>query len=61
MVLNYWFTTGHLEGNELDMDAAIRETEEEAGIKVQDLSIHHDFEKVLTVIKISTSIILLNI
>jgi 8-oxo-dGTP pyrophosphatase MutT (NUDIX family) len=43
---------GHLEENELNIDAAIRETEEEAGIKARDLNIHHDFEKVLTVIKL---------
>lgn len=38
---------GHLEENESNMDAAIRETGEEAGIKVEDLSIDHNFEKVL--------------
>lgn len=43
-------TIGHLEANESNMDAAVRETEEEAGIKVQDISIDHGFEKVLTVI-----------
>lgn len=43
---------GHLEKGETDMDAAIRETEEEAGIKVKDLSIEHDFKKVLTVFQI---------
>lgn len=34
------------------MDAAIRETEEEAGIKLKDISIDHNFEKVLTVLRI---------
>lgn len=38
---------GHLEENESSMDAAIRETDEEAGIKVKDLSVDHNFEKVL--------------
>lgn len=40
---------GHLEENESNMDAAVRETEEEAGIKVKDLSVDHNFEKVLKV------------
>lgn len=44
-------TLGHLEKGESDMDAAIRETEEEAGIKVNDLSIDYNFEKVLKVMK----------
>lgn len=44
-------TIGHLEKDESNMDAAIRETEEEAGIKVKDLNIDHNFEKVLTVLK----------
>ncbi|VVC44340.1 Hypothetical protein CINCED_3A017191 [Cinara cedri] len=39
---------GHLEKNESDMDAAIRETEEEAGIKVKSIDIRQDFKKVLT-------------
>lgn len=42
-------TVGHLEQNESSMDAAIRETEEEAGIKVKDLCIDHNFKKVLKV------------
>lgn len=47
----YWLILilGHLEENESNMDAAIRETEEEAGIKLKDLSVHHNFEKVLKV------------
>lgn len=45
-------TLGHLEKGESNMDAAIRETAEEAGIKVNDLSIEHNFEKVLKVLKI---------
>jgi len=40
---------GHLEENESNMDAAIRETEEEAGIKAKDLSVDHNFQKVLKV------------
>lgn len=40
---------GHLEKNESNMDAAIRETDEEAGIKVKDLCVDHNFEKVLKV------------
>jgi len=42
---------GHLEAGESNMDAAIRETEEEAGINVKDLSIDNGFEKVLKVLK----------
>ncbi|CAH1711412.1 bis(5'-nucleosyl)-tetraphosphatase [asymmetrical] [Aphis gossypii] len=38
---------GHLEENESNMDAAVRETDEEAGIKMKDLSVDHNFEKVL--------------
>jgi len=34
------------------MDAAIRETEEEAGIKAKDLIVDHNFEKVLTVLNL---------
>lgn len=34
------------------MDAAIRETKEEAGIKLEDINIDHNFKKVLTVLKI---------
>lgn len=49
---------GHLEKDESNMDAAIRETEEEAGIKVKDLTIDHNFEKVLTVIKINIIVLL---
>lgn len=44
-------TLGHLEKGESNMDAAIRETKEEAGIKVSDLSVDHNFEKVLKVLK----------
>jgi len=46
---NYHWTPpkGHLENDESNLDAAIRETEEEAGIEVQNLSIDHNFEKVL--------------
>lgn len=40
-----------MEKNESDMDAAIRETEEEAGIKVTDLTIDHNFQKILKVTK----------
>lgn len=40
---------GHLEANESNMDAAIRETDEEAGIKVNDLNVDHNFEIVLKV------------
>lgn len=54
------FTIGHLEKDESNMDAAIRETEEEAGIKLKDISIDHNFEKVLTVLK-KVIIIILNI
>lgn len=43
-------TLGHLENGESNIDAAIRETQEEAGIKVNDLSIDHNFEKVLKVL-----------
>lgn len=39
------------------MDAAIRETEEEAGIKIADINVHHNFEKILRVIKTITCII----
>lgn len=51
--LCYWFMlcVGHLEKNETAMDAAIRETEEESGIKIADVNIHHNFEKILRVIK----------
>ncbi|XP_050524975.1 bis(5'-nucleosyl)-tetraphosphatase [asymmetrical] [Daktulosphaira vitifoliae] len=38
---------GHLEENESDMDAAVRETEEEAGLKLQDLCVDHHFKKTL--------------
>lgn len=33
------------------MDAAIREAKEEAGIELKDIEIHHDFEKVIRVLK----------
>jgi bis(5'-nucleosidyl)-tetraphosphatase len=48
----YWLMLfiGHLEENESNMDAAIRETDEEAGIKVKDLSVDHNFKKVLKVL-----------
>lgn len=42
---------GHLEKNETAMDAAIRETEEESGLKIADVSVHQNFEKILRVIK----------
>lgn len=50
--LQYWFMliVGHLEKFETPLDAAIRETEEETGIKVSDLHIQYDFQKVLKVI-----------
>ena len=48
---------GHLEEDESAMIAAIRETEEEAGIKIEDIEVHHNFEKVLRVIRMSISII----
>lgn len=35
------------------MDAAIRETEEEAGIKAKDIAIDHNFQKVLRVLLLS--------
>lgn len=44
---------GHLEQNESSLDAAIRETEEEAGIKEKDIKIDNYFEKVLKVLKIN--------
>ncbi|NP_001280385.1 bis(5'-nucleosyl)-tetraphosphatase [Acyrthosiphon pisum] len=46
---NYHWTPpkGHLEENESNMDAAIRETDEEASIKLKDLCVDHNFEKVL--------------
>jgi len=47
--VDFILIAGHLEKDESNMDAAIRETEEEAGIKVKDLNVDLSFEKVLTV------------
>ena len=40
---------GHVDPGETDLQAAIRETEEEAGLKEKDISVIHGFETVLKV------------
>jgi bis(5'-nucleosidyl)-tetraphosphatase len=42
---NYWnFPKGHIEGVERDLDAALRETKEEAGLAARDLRLVRNFK-----------------
>lgn len=43
------FLEGHVDPGENDLQAAFRETEEEAGLKEQDLAVIQGFESVLKV------------
>lgn len=46
---------GHVDPGENDLQAAFRETEEEAGLKEQDLAVIKDFESVLRVRRVYIS------
>lgn len=41
--------TGHVDEGESDFDTAVRETEEESGIKLSELRVIEDYKKILEV------------